>query len=178
MAQRRVRTVIRSFRLYEPTLIALEEEANRLGISLNALVNRLLLSFAEYERLARGFGIAKIPLPLLRYLLEELTDEAVIKAGKVAGQEVPEAMIRAREAELTERGALEHLRLMGLYSGLFEYSEALGEGARTITLTHSLGLKGSLLIGHYAQALLEGVGLTPSFSIGEHAVVLELRAEL
>jgi len=170
-------TEVRSFRLGAELLRALEEEAAKLRMSVNALVSRLVTTFVEYERYARGFGLVRLPAPVLRYLLEQAPDEAVIRAAKLAGQEVPEALIRAKLGPMSPQAALAHLRELGPFSGLYEYSEGARGQSRTIALTHGLGLKGSLFIAHYAQALLEGAGLQAIFSIGEHAVLLELREQ-
>ena len=63
---------------------------------------------------------------------------------------------------------------MSTYAKLFDYSEILGEGALSVTLSHNFGAKGTLFLQHYVQAMFALVDIQPKFSPDENAVVFEV----
>ncbi len=171
---RKERTITRSFRLNEAAFSALEQDAKRQNVSVNTLVNQLLLSYANFDRLAREFHMIKISPATFSRILQAAPDELVSGAGHWAGSEIYKTFILAKEGTLSLEGVLEYLRAASDYANLFEYNEVVHEGTRTITLVHDLGKKGSLFLEHYVQAIFEGTGVKPRPSTGDRAVVFRL----
>ena len=169
------RSTIRSFRLDEATLQRLEEEAKRRNLSTNTLLNQLLASYVSFDILFEKLGMMKIAHATFGHLLQAASEEEVIDAGKKAGEDVPRAIISAREGSVSLHGALEFLRTMGDYANLYKYSEVEADRKKTLVLLHVLGPKGSLFLIHYVAAVLEHVGIRPRYSSTDHSVTIEFQ---
>lgn len=167
------KTVTKSFRINASAFAALQEDANRQKVSVNTLVNQLLLEYAEFDRYVRKAQMLKLTTATFKKLLESAPDEAIIQAARESGASAPQAIILARDGMLTLDTVQNHLRMLADYANLFEYNEVSTASNRTITLMHNLGEKGSLFVGHYVQSLLESVEVSPTFTLTDQAVVLE-----
>lgn len=164
------KTVTRSFRISEAALKALGEDAHRQKVSLNTMVNQLLVSYASFDRLFKRFGTIKVSTATFRRILEAASEEAISEAGTHAGRSIPRTFILVQKGTLTLEGALGYIRLLSDYANMFEYSEVPHEGKRAITLSHELGRKGSIFLSHCVQALLEQVNMHPKIDLDETAV--------
>lgn len=166
------RTVTRSFRISETSLKVLQEEAQSQNISVNTLVNQIILSYTNFDKYAKKFSFIRLSSIVLRYLLEAMPDEVVIRVSYNAGKEVSEPFILAKHGILNLETALEYLRSLSFYANLFEYNEVDKDEKKIITLMHTLGSKGSLFIGHFIQPIFERIGVNACFSLSDHAVVI------
>ncbi len=169
------RTATASFRLDESALRALQEDAKKQNVSVNTLLNQLVLTYANYDRPMKRFQMIKLPASTFRYLLQGAKNETIIEAGNSAGNDVPKTYILAKWGELTVENALDYLKTMSDHAKLFDYSEVVHEGKISVTLSHSFGAKGSLFLQHYVQAIFAPLGKLPKFLPDENAVVFELQ---
>jgi hypothetical protein len=160
--------------LDEGALEVLQEEAKNQSVSVNTLLNQLILEYVNFDRPMKRFQMIKLPSSTFKYLVQDANDETLIKAGRSAGNDVPRTYIRARWGELTEENALEYLKIVAKYTNRFNYSEVTHSGRRNVTLSHSFGAKGSLFLQNYVQAIFSQLGKFPKFSPDENAVVFEL----
>jgi hypothetical protein len=170
----RAKTATASFRLDESALNALQEDAKKQNISVNTLINQLILTYANYDRPMKRFHIVKVSASTFRHILQAARNETIIEAGKLAGNDGPKTSILAKSGELTAENALDYLKTMGDYSALFEYSELIHGGKVNITLTHDFGPKGSLFLQEYVRSIFEPIGKQLKFQGDENAVLLEL----
>ncbi|MGD0145310.1 MAG: hypothetical protein ABSB53_00445 [Nitrososphaerales archaeon] len=169
------KTATASFRLDESALNALQEDARKQNVSVNTLLNQLVLAYANYDRPMKRFHMIKVPTSSFKHILEAATNEAVVEAGNSAGKDVPNTYIRAKWGELTLENALNYLKTTADYTNLFEYSEVIRAGRVNVTLTHDFGAKGNLFLQHYVQAIFEPLGKPPRFLPDENAVAFELQ---
>jgi len=168
------KTVTRTFRISEGAFNALQDEAKRQKISMNTLVNQVILSYANFDRYVKKFHLLKISRPTFKKVLEAAPEDAIIQAGKAAGSDVPRFFILAKAGGLSLQGVLDHLRDLGDYGNLYEYEETTQDRRRTITLGHELGPKGTLFIAHYVQAVFENIQMSPTFTLGDNSITIEL----
>ncbi|MDE1857757.1 MAG: hypothetical protein KGI26_01645 [Thaumarchaeota archaeon] len=171
----RPKTATASFRLDESALKAIQEDAKKQNVSVNTVLNQLVLTYANYDRPMKRFHILKLPTSSFVHILQAATDEAIIEAGKSAGKDVPKTYIQAKWGELTAQNALEYLKATADYTNLFEYSEVVRGGKVSVTLSHDFGAKGSLFLQRYVQAIFEPLGKPPRFLPDENAVSFELQ---
>ncbi len=171
----RPKTATASFRLDESALNALQEDARKQNVSVNTLLNQLVLAYANFDRPMKRFHMIKVPASSFKHLLEAAVNEAVIEAGNSAGKDVPNTYIRAKWGELTVENALSYLKTTADYTNLFEYSEVVRAGKVNVTLTHDFGAKGSLFLQRYVQAIFEPLGKPPRFLPDENAVAFEIQ---
>ena len=169
------KTATASFRLDESALKTLQEDAKKQNVSVNTMLNQLVLTYANYDRPMKRFRMLKLPASSFKHILQAATDEAVVEAGNSAGRDVPKTYIRAKWGELTVENALNYLKITADYTNLFEYSEVVRAGWVNVTLTHDFGAKGSLFLQRYVQAIFEPLGKLPKFLQDENAVAFELQ---
>src|SRR5271169_6411552 len=142
----RPKTSTASFRLDESALAAIQEDAKKQNVSVNTLLNQLILTYANYDRPMKRFHMVKVSASSLRHILRAAKNETIIEAGNLAGSDGPKTSILAMSGELTPENARNYLKTMGNYSSLFEYSEVMHGGKLNVTLTHDFGPKGSLFL--------------------------------
>src|SRR5437667_1912462 len=87
------RTVAKSFRVNEKALGALQEEANRQSISVNTLVNQLLLDYSEFGRFLQRINALRLSRNTFQEILNSVPDDNLFKAGQIAGKSGPMAII-------------------------------------------------------------------------------------
>ena len=170
----RSKTATASFRLDEGALNALQEDAKKQNVSVNTLINQLILTYANYDRPMKRFHMVKVSASTFRHILRAAKNETIIEAGKLAGNDGPKTSILARSGELTVENALNYLKTMSNYSALFEYSDVMHGGKVSVTLTHDFGPKGSLFLQEYVRAIFEPMGKSLKFEGDENAVLFEL----
>ncbi len=167
---RQGKTVPKSFRINEKALFAIQEEAKRQNLSVNTLVNQLLLDYSEFGRLVQRMNALRVSRQTFSEILKATTDDGMIKAGQVAGKSAPSALITSKSGEVTLNTVLEYIRDLSAYANLFEYGEKNEMGRTTITLVHELGLKWSLFIANYLIEAFRAAGIQPKFSTSDRAV--------
>ncbi len=167
------KTVAKSFRINEKALEALQEEAKKQNLSVNTLVNQLLLDYAEFGRLVQRMNALRLSRQTFAEILKATTEDGMVRAGQVAGKSAPSALITSKSVEVTLNAVLEYIRDLSAYANLFEYSEANEGGRTTITLVHELGPKWSLFIGQYLVEAFRAAGIQPKFSTTDRAVTFK-----
>jgi histone H3/H4 len=167
------KTVTISFRISETAFKALQEDSKRHNVSINTLANQLFITYAEYDRYLSKFRMVKLSAPTFKRILNASTDEAIVEAAKGAGTSVPVSFILAQKGEYTLANAVEYLRTMGTHANLFDFTESVGTGTNTITLTHDLGMHGSLFLANYVEALLKP--LSPDIKILRYPDAVTIR---
>ena len=167
------KTVTISFRISEAAFKALQEDSKKHNVSINTLANQLFVTYAEYDRYLSKFRMIKLSAPTFKRILNASTDDAIVDAAKGAGASVPVSFILAQRGEYNLGNAIDYLRMMGAHANLFDFSESIGTGATTITLTHDLGLHGSLFLANYVEGLLRPLG--PEFKIMKYADAVTIK---
>jgi hypothetical protein len=167
------KTVTATFRIEEEAFKDLQEDAKRQSVSVNTLVNQLLLSYSNYDRLMKRFQVMKLPASTFRTILDGSSDEAVLSAAKTAGESIAKTFVIAKMGAFTLENVLEGFRTSASYINAFEYSEFLAPGKITITLTHNLGRKGSLFIEEWVRCQFALLHKSPKFMVDDHSVIFE-----
>jgi hypothetical protein len=168
------KTVTISFRVNESAFKALQEEAKKRNISLNTLANQMFIQFAEYDRFLDRFRMVRLSTPTLKRIINAATDDKIIDAGRQAGGSVPESFILAKSGEITLSSILEYLRLMGAHANLFDYSDIVHSGRNSVTLTHDLGVKGSLFLANYVRSILQSIDMDGNVMQYPDAITIEI----
>jgi histone H3/H4 len=171
---KREKTVTRSYRISESAIQALSQEAERRNVSVNTLLNQLLLTFSEHDRFMSELRMVKLSSQTFRRLLQTSTDEGVAEAARSAGANTPEAFALSKFGEVSAEGILDYLKAMGRYGDLFEFNLVQKPGSRTLTLVHNLGARGSIFLSEYAKAAFEPAGTKTRVTHGDDFVTLVL----
>jgi hypothetical protein len=168
------KTVTRSFRISESALQALEEDARSQNLSLNTLVNQLLLAYTNWGRFIGKVGPIRTTKSAFNLLLNAASDEAIVEAARLSGPDTPKSIILAKHGVLSVNTVLDYVRSATVYGGFAEYSEIESQGKKVITLMHDLGRKGSVFLSSVLESIFGMVNLHYKLSTSEHSVIVEI----
>ena len=116
-------SITRSFRFEADVLGVLDEEANRMGISVNALVGIILRRYVEFTRFLSKIDMVVINREVLTTLLEHLEEEELYKLGTKLGETGPADTIMFWKKETTEKAVMEYIeKMMCRYGQLGTYA--------------------------------------------------------
>ncbi len=172
-------SITRSFRFESDVLSVLDEEAKRMGISVNALVGIILRRYVEFTRYLSKIDMVVINREILTSLIELLDGEELYSIGLKLGQTVLADTIMFWKKETTEKTVLEYIeKMVCRYSHLGTYDEKrIPGGEITLVVRHRLGKNGSRFLEGYLQGgLKHTLGIDPIFEITDSSVKCELPA--
>ncbi|HUK29443.1 MAG TPA: hypothetical protein VLV31_13545 [Candidatus Acidoferrales bacterium] len=171
---KREKTVTRSFRISESAFKALEEDASQRNISVNTLVNQLLLAHTNIGRFLDKFGTIRMTRPSFSKLLNVCTDTSIIEVARSVASDAPKTIILAKYGVISLRTVLDYIRSMNAYAGWGDYGEVESQGKLIITQTHNLGRKGTLFISNYLESVFGLADVHPKTSLSEHSLIFEI----
>ena len=164
----------KTFRISEEALDALSEDARAQNVSMNTLVNQLLISYVEFDRWMRKVHLIKIAGSTLRLFFDGISPETAKAAGEEQVREMAETFILSHYGALTAESVLAYIRTISEHGGVYEYNEVTRVGSKTLTLLHELGMNGSIFISTAAVKLLAEVGIKADCKLSDGAVILTL----
>ena len=172
-------SITRSFRFESDVLTVLDEEAKRMGISVNALVGIILRRYAEFTRYLSKIDMVVINREVLTSLIDLLGEEEVYEIGVKLGQTVLADTIMFWKKETTEKAVMEYIeKMVCRYSDLGTYDERrMPGGEMAIVIRHRLGKKGSRFLEGYLQGgLKHTLGIEAIFETTDSSVNCEIPA--
>ncbi|MDQ4014538.1 MAG: hypothetical protein M3136_02100 [Thermoproteota archaeon] len=172
-------SITRSFRFESDVLTVLDEEAKRMGISVNALVGIILRRYVEFTRYLSKIDMVVINREVLTSLIDLLGDEEVYEIGVKLGQTVLADTIMFWKKETTEKAVMEYIeKMVCRYSDLGTYDERrMPGGEMAIVIRHRLGKKGSRFLEGYLQGgLKHTLGIEAIFETTDSSVKCEIPA--
>jgi hypothetical protein len=172
-------SITRSFRFESDVLSVLDEEATRMGISVNALVGINLRRYAEFTRYLSKIDMVVINRELLTSLLDQLEEEEVYKMGVKLGQTVLADTIMFWKKETTEKAVMEYIeKMVCRYGQLGTYDERrMPGGDMVIVMRHRLGKNGSrFLEGYLHGGLKHTLDIDAIFEVTDSSVKCQIPA--
>ena len=171
----REKTVTRSFRISERTFIALEEEANKRKISLNALVNQIFPSYTNFDRYFQRLGMVKMTKVTFMKILKDSSDKEIIELAKEVSQNSSKVIILSRYGILSLKNILEYINDFADYGYFVERSEVVSpDEKRVITLIHNYGERGSFFLKSYVIDLFKQINIMPKLRSTDNSVSIEI----
>ena len=170
-------SITRSFRFESDVLGVLDEEAKRMGISVNALVGIILRRYAEFTRYLSKIDMIIINREMLTSLIDLLDDEAIYKVGVKLGQTVLDDTIMFWKKETTEKTVMEYIeKMVCRYGHLGTYDERrMPSGETAIVVRHRLGKNGSRFLAGYLQGgLKHTLDIDATFEITDSSVKCQI----
>lgn len=169
-------TVTRSFRFDSEMSRILDEEAERMGISVNALVGIILRRYSEFTRYLSKIDMVVLNRELIISLLESRDEEYLYKLGTKLGGTVSVDTIMFWKKDLSEESVLEYIeKIICLYGHLGTFDEVSHMKSRTIVIRHRLGRKGSKFFEGYLRSTLKNtVRKDAVFDVTDSSIKFEM----
>ena len=168
------RTIAKSFRVNRNALRAIQEEAKRQNLSVNTMVNQLLISYADFGRFAQRAHSLNLTQKTFAEILAACSPEMLATAGRNAGRSGPLAMISSKSGDVTVNAVLEYIQDLSAHGNLFEFNETNEHGHWTITLLHELGSNWSIFLENYFAEAFKAAAAEPKITSSERAVMIRI----
>ena len=146
LLNKKKKTVGRSFRIDEEWINVLNEEAEREGVSVNALLNRLLQQYA-YLRYMLRYGAITLTRKGFSALLECCPEDKVRENGRNAGSIITKDLLLTMGVT-PSYGFVVLLvkKLLSEFAGWFECDHHVKRDKEILHLRHDLGLHWSIYL--------------------------------
>jgi hypothetical protein len=156
LSDKKNRSVGRSFRIKQQYLDILSEEAEREGISLNSLVNRVLKNYGEYQRFFNRYGIAGLTHENFALILDACPKDALVEIAKKAGLEIVLDEFQTMGLKYTYECATYFMStILAENEHWFKYERYILKDKEAFHLRHDLGEKWSMYVAELLSALIE-----------------------
>jgi antitoxin component of RelBE/YafQ-DinJ toxin-antitoxin module len=167
----------RSFRVDNDLSKILDEEAERMGVSVNGLVNMILKRYAEFTRFLSKIDLVIINRELLNSLLDSYTEEDIYGLGISLGEVIPRDTILFWKKTLTQETVVDYIeKIICRYGYLGTYDEVNQNDLKIIVIRHRLGRKGSqFFYGYLKSALKSTLNIEGSFELTDSSVKVQIR---
>ena len=147
------KTVGRSFRIAEEMLEVLNEEAERQGISVNSLMNRLLQQYAFLRYMLR-YGAITLTRKGFAAILESCPEESIRENGRNAGSTIAEDLSRTMGAPTTYSFLVFLIeKLVSGFAGWFECDHHIKRDKEIFHLRHDLGTNWSIYLAEISAEI-------------------------
>ncbi len=169
-------TITRSFRFDQELSKVLDEEAERMGVSVNSVVGIILRRFAEFTRFLSKIDMVIINRELLTTLIDSLDENTISVLGAKLGSSVPRDTVLFWKKGLTDENVFEYIeKIMCRYGHLGTYDEVRQPTGRTIVVRHRLGKKGSKFFESFFRSMLKStIGKESNFELTDASIKLEI----
>ena len=151
------RTIGRSFRIYKEWNEVLEEEANREGISVNALMNKILQEYSIFRRHAKNFGTITLSYKSFATILEGCSGEWIKSVSEDFGSTVIKDLMLMMGLPLDQDNLIFVITNFGEIGGLFKIIYNRENGKEMLHLNHNLGRKWSVYLAGAISGMFKSV---------------------
>jgi hypothetical protein len=136
----------RSFRINEEWLKVLNEEAAIQGISVNALMNKVLQQYSVQGRHLKHFGAVILSRTMCSKILDCCTDDEIKKIAEFIGSTETIDSLQTMGISPTYEKVIQHLKIFGTFGGWFNFNRNTKNSGEYIHLRHGLGKKWSIFL--------------------------------
>ncbi len=152
------RRVSRSFRVDEEWLKVLNEEAEKEGISTNALLNKIMRDYAQVYRFSKSFGIVYLSYPTLSAFVDCCTKDRVIEIAEFSALTLVKDGMRTIGLPMNYDSVAYFIK--NIFGGLvnwFRCDHHIRSNEEIFHLRHSLGNKWSMFIAEVTSTMFKSI---------------------
>ena len=166
-------SVNKTFRVKRPIISRIEADAEREGISTNALVNNILARYVEWDRVANEIGFVSLAPNMIHGFLECSTEQGMAKAGEIIARSSCFKDLSLHYFQNYDPKTFMKLALLlQKYANNYKVQGERNEkGGTDLSFYHDLGKKWSYFIGTLLHNELLRLGLKHTYEISDNAVV-------
>ena len=172
------RTVTRTFRISEEWDNILQEEANRQGLSVNVLVNKILRRYSLFDKWADRYGAVSLTPRTFRGIMDTTSQDSLAKAGRESGKDIVDVLDEMGLALNLDSFVYLVEEFLGGpdFARWFRVSHHVQGDEDLFHLQHDLGHGWSVYLSEYLLSYLKFLNSTdPTVRIYEHAVNLKVK---
>ncbi len=154
----RKRSVTRTIRLDSELDRSMQEEASRLGFTLNTLYNQIAIKYMRADRLFAGEKALSLDPVILSSMLRCLGEEDLERMGTEAGAVHPRDVILSG-GNIVNLDSVVNLmtRVLSVYGGWFSCVHNEDGGAHIFFLKHNLDPNWSRFLEAYVRSMFESL---------------------
>jgi len=179
MSVKRKKTILRTIRLPRELDDILQIDAQENDLSVNALLNKIITKYIEWDRHVHKFGFVSIASETFRAILEEVDKDKIENVARNLGNNMPQAVTMFWFKRATLETLLTVLSLFGKYSNLHTNEMKMDEKGYTITFHHNLGAKWSIFLRHFISQFIKSVvGIEPEAEITGSLVTISFPSKI
>jgi len=169
-------STVRSFRIDKSLSEILNSEAERMGISVNAMINSVLKQYTEFTRFQSKLDMLVVNREVFKSLLCRLNDGDVYNFGLEMGKDIPNDTILFWKKDITFDGVLEYIeKIVCTYGYIGTYDELNTSEYKVIVIRHRLEGKGSKFLSGFLKSLLnQTLGINPEIEITDYSVKIKV----
>ena len=169
-------STVRSFRIDKSLSEILNSEAERMGISVNAMINSVLKQYTEFTRFQSKLDMLVVNREVFKSLLCRLKDDDVYTFGLEMGKDIPNDTILFWKKDITFDGVLEYIeKIVCTYGYIGTYDELNTSEYKVIVIRHRLEGKGSKFLSGFFKSLLnQTLGIDAEIDITEYSVKVKI----
>ena len=141
------RTIGRSFRIDEEWFKVLQKEAEREGITVNSLMNKILRQYSLVHRHTMRYDNLLMPKQGIKVILDSVPEEQINKIAKLLGTTIILDTFRAWGIPKTHDSLVAFIKnLLSDYAHWFKYDHHVFKDKEVFHFRHNLGPKWSIFI--------------------------------
>lgn len=165
------KSVTRTLRMDEEMDLMIRSESERLGISPNALINKVMLQYKDVLRFDDPGSALTLTKETFTSLLNQLELEEIEDIGyELGNQKLKEHLLR-RGMEINHENIFWYIDQLGKYGGWFICDVYNKKESTTLHLKHTFGGKWSQFLSSYISSIVhEELGYTIKSEIMENDV--------
>lgn len=168
---------VRSFRIDKGFANILQQEADRMGISVNAMMNSILKQYTEFTRFQSKLDMIVINRTIFKSVLKCMDDNQAYDLGLDLGKELPNDTILFWKKHVSLESVIEYVeKIICIYGKIGTYDEITESSNRIIVIRHRLGLKGSKFLHGFLKSLFKNMlDLDCEIQITDHSIKIQLQ---
>ena len=165
-------TTTRTLRLDKNHDELLQHESKRGGMSVNALINKLIQQYVDTLRYYEEGKMISMSTSTFKSVLDQLSQNEIENFAYGLGTQKANESLMRRGLETNYTNIVWYISLiLGEYNGWFRSDFLIGKDVDSLHLSHSQGVKWSYFIAQYISSILrEELGMQVNFMILENAV--------
>ncbi|MCL5318813.1 MAG: hypothetical protein M1503_11220 [Thaumarchaeota archaeon] len=153
----RRKTVLRTTRIPVELDKGLELEADKIGVSINTLVNMILTKYIVHDIPSQAMYALTYPRQGFKQFIDAVSDEQIADIGKEEGKRLGVTLILWFGKHPCLQAYLDYYSVMGRYNRLFNFTHKLDGRDLILGFEHELGIKWSIYVKNVTEAGLREI---------------------
>lgn len=171
------RFVHTSFRISEDLRSELGREAERQGINLNALANRVLTEYITFDRIIEHNRSVVLDREVFAQVIDGMLRDDLEKMGMKLGPKLAKRTFEFFDIEPTVENLISrYFGPMGAYSGMYQSNIITTGSVSRLILEHKFGYKWSAFLAEYVKGIVKSIlGVEPRIESSDDLIRIEFR---